>query len=121
MESLQKTQLKITKNETNNVALTFSEENVSDLENSKLSKIDHLPKKLPTPIKSERLRVYLSGYNTILKNYLLSGFKFGFRLDNTKFTPSDNDKTLKSARILPDMISTKLEKEIRLGRIQGLF
>ena len=85
------------------------------------SNVNKLSLKLPTPVKPDRLEVYLCGYNYLLKKYLLSGFRNGFRLDNTKFTPSDNDKTLKSARIQPDMIDNKLDKEIKLGRIQGPF
>ena len=76
---------------------------------------------LPTPIKPYRLEVYLNGYNNWLKNYLLSGFTKGFRLDNIKFTAYDNDKTLNSARILPNKIKEKLDKEISLGRIVGPF
>ena len=80
-----------------------------------------MSKDLPTPVRADRLSWYLKGYDTYLKNYLIKGFSEGFRLNNFSSTPSDNDKVLKSALSLPDIVNAKLSKEIDQGRIIGPF
>ena len=76
---------------------------------------------LPTPIKANRLKWYLKGYDTHLSNYLLQGFSQGFKLNNFSSTPTDSDKVLKSASSNPDVVNVKLEKELKLGRLIGPF
>ena len=67
------------------------------------------------------LDLYLQGYDENKRKYLVNGFKYGFRLHNYKFTHSDNDKTLASANIHPQIVSNKLQKEKQAGRIMGPF
>ena len=74
---------------------------------------------LPSPIKSERLDLYLNGYDRLKRKYLVDGFKLGFRLNNFSFQHSDNDKILKSALNFPDIVDVKLQKESAAGRILG--
>ena len=76
---------------------------------------------LPTPIKVDRLKWHLLGYDTHSSNYLIDGFSKGFKLNNFSFTPTDNDKVLKSALENPIIVNDKLKKEIQLGRIIGPF
>ena len=63
----------------------------------------------------------MSGYNVGLKDYLVSGFSQGFRLNNFEFTPATQVKNLKSAYEHPDIVIDKLSKEIYTGRLAGPF
>ena len=97
-------------------------ENVGLVQNKSLNNITAKTSnliKLPSPIKADRLDLYLNGYDFLKRKYLVDGFKFGFRLNNYSFNHSDNDKTLKSALNLPDIVDTKLKKESSAGRILG--
>ena len=76
---------------------------------------------LPTPIKANRLAWYLTSYDADAKQYLINGFNHGFSLNNVSFTPSDNDKVLRSATLNPEVVQVKLQKEINQGRIIGPF
>ena len=76
---------------------------------------------MPSPIKYDRLDLYLNGYNWVKRKYLVDGFKHGFRLNNFSFQHSDNDKTLKSTLLYPDIVDVKLKKESVAGRILGPF
>ena len=67
----------------------------------------------------DKLDKLIKGY--IFDEYLVSGFKYGFRLGYEgprQFRTSDN---LQAARDLPDIISKNLQKEVKLGRIKGPF
>ena len=74
-----------------------------------------------TPVKADCLEVLLNGYSFPLKNYLLQGFNFGFRVhfegERRVFVPPN----LKSALAQPDIVREKLKKEITAGRIAGPF
>ena len=90
-------------------------ENVGLVQNKSLNNITAKTSnliKLPSPIKADRLDLYLNGYDFLKRKYLVDGFRFGFRLKNYSFNHSDNDKTLKSALNLPDIVDTKLKKRI---------
>ena len=76
---------------------------------------------LPTPVKHNKLDLYLNGYNIKLRNYLVQGFAKGFSLQNNSFTSNDSDKTLASARLKPEIVDKKLMKELQSGRIEGPF
>ena len=56
-----------------------------------------------------------------MTNYLTSGFKNGFTISNTKFTPTQPPRNLKSSYEHPDIVTNKLKKERDLGRISGPF
>ena len=75
--------------------------------------------KMPTPIKADKLDLYLNGYDSYLRNYLVCGFKKGFRLNSFSWTHSDNNKVLTSATQHPDIVDSKLLKEAKAGRILG--
>lgn len=77
--------------------------------------------KLPTPINVDRLAYYLQGYNAAQTRTLLTGFSQGFKLEFAGKVRNSSYKNLKSAIELPDIIDSKLEKEITLGRIVGPF
>ena len=79
------------------------------------------PNLLPTPIKHNRLDLYLNGYNFQLRKYLVQGFSKGFSLHNATFTSNDSDKVLSSAKLRPEVVDKKLGKEIQAGRIEGPF
>ena len=74
-----------------------------------------------TPVKADCLEVLLNGYSFPLKNYLLQGFNFGFRVhfegERRGFVPPN----LKSDLAQPDIVREKLKKEITAGRIAGPF
>lgn len=74
-----------------------------------------------TPVKADRLEGLLNGYPFPLKDYLLRGFNFGFRVhfegERRVFAPPN----LKSALAQPDIVRDKLNKEITAGRIAGPF
>jgi len=83
-----------------------------------------LPRRTPqpmTPVKADRLEGLLNGYPFPLKDYLLRGFNFGFRVhfegERRVFAPPN----LKSALAQPDIVRDKLNKEITAGRIAGPF
>ena len=76
---------------------------------------------LPTPVKYSKLDMYLNGYNKVFRNYLVSGFKNGFSLQNESFTSNDSDKVLSSAKLRPDIVDKKLHKELLSGRLSGPF
>ena len=69
-----------------------------------------LSRPLSTPIKVDKLQLYLEGYPARSKQYLLDGFSFGF-----------SSKNLISAITNPTAVDAKLDKEIDLGRIVGPF
>ena len=65
--------------------------------------------------------LYLNGYNYALRRYLVQGFANGFSLQNIKYTTNDSDKTLSSARIRPDIVDKKIDKELKANRVAGPF
>ena len=76
---------------------------------------------LPTPVKHNRLDLYLNGYDIVLRRYLVNGFKNGFSINNTNYTTNNSDKVLSSAKLKPDIVNKKLGKEMKSGRIEGPF
>ena len=60
-------------------------------------------------------------YDRQAANYLVQGFTFGFKLNNCKFTPNLEVKNLLSASKHPEIIETKLNKELIEGRLAGPF
>ena len=72
-----------------------------------------------TPVSSDRLYFYLNGYPDLMRSTLVSGFKFGFRINNYKFHHLDADLNSKSACLAPQVVDKKIGKECDLGRILG--
>ena len=76
---------------------------------------------LSTPIKVDKLQLYLEGYPARSKQYLLDGFSFGFSIDYVGPRQNFSSKNLISAITYPTAVDAKLDKEIDLGRIVGPF
>jgi hypothetical protein len=82
----------------------------------------HLPvSPLPTPIRYDRLAVFLDGYPIEKLNYLISGFKFGFSLHFEGLKHSFEANNLSSCSDHPDAVDKKLAKELDAQRLAGPF
>lgn len=86
---------------------------------------NHAPEKqtttvnLPTPVKIAPLSKLLHGYSDA--DYLIDGFSHGFKIDfEGTEQPLDSHNSM-SALHNPEVVSEKLDKEIKLGRISGPF
>ena len=74
---------------------------------------------LPTPVQPDALKQQLHGYREDLLITLLNGFTFGFRLGyEGSHHHSSNHKSVRENR---DIVETKLQKELDLGRIHSPF
>ena len=56
-----------------------------------------------------------------MTSYLVHGFTFGFFVGNTVSYPNISVKNLRSCFLAPQVVSSKLGKELELGRIAGPF
>ena len=74
---------------------------------------------LPTPVKVERLALYLEAYKDSLYHQLLSGFLQGFRLHFEGPQIGQISNNLLSATQHPEIVDNKLANEIQEGRIIG--
>lgn len=74
---------------------------------------------LPTPIDAEKLHVLLQGYDRSKAEYLVEGFRNGFRIGYNEERPGVLSPNLKSALQQPNLVTEKLAKEIREGRLAG--
>lgn len=74
-----------------------------------------------TPVKVDRLKFFLHGYDRALANYLIDGFRFGFRVNFVGERLAYESPNLKSAIDQPDLVQAKLSKECAAGRIVGPF
>ena len=79
------------------------------------------PPTLPTPVQPTKFTHYLQGYDHDLSQYIIQGFTYGFKLNNTQSYPQSPPKNLKSSYQLPHIVDAKLSKESSLGRIAGPF
>ena len=70
---------------------------------------------LVTPVRVERFEQLLAGYDRTLKQYLINGFRFGFRINFIGEITSFEALNLKSALQNPDILFSKLDA----GRIAG--
>lgn len=76
---------------------------------------------LVTPLRVDRFEQLLAGYDQALKQYLINGFRFGFRINFTGEITSFEAPNLKSALQNPDTLFSKLSKDLDAGRIAGPF
>lgn len=75
-----------------------------------------------TPIKVDRLEFFLQqGYDPVFRQYLVDGFRFGFRINFVGERLAYESSNLKSALTQPNITMTKLSKECDAGRIVGPF
>ena len=74
-----------------------------------------------TPVNVDRHEFLLQGYNPVLGNYLVGGFRCGFRINFVGEQCALNCPNLRSALDLPGVTSAKLQKECDAGRIVGPF
>lgn len=74
-----------------------------------------------TPINIPNLERELQSYPSSDKTDIIQGFKFGFPLHYTGQRQFRMSKNLKSANKYPEVVRTKIEKELSEGRIGGPF
>ena len=68
------------------------------------------PPLLPTPVRVNRLAIYLTGYENKLQKNLIDGFKFGFRLHFQGTYKASCAKNLISAMQHPEVVDSMLIK-----------
>ena len=76
---------------------------------------------MPTPVNPDRLDKMLEGYDERSRKFLVSGFREGFRLGFQGIDINQRCQNLKSAESELDILMSKLDAEIQLGRIAGPF
>lgn len=76
---------------------------------------------LPTPIKVDVLQNYLSGYQRDERDFLIKGFREGFKLGHVGGCLPASAPNLLSAREHPTVVERKLAKELSFNRIAGPF
>ena len=74
-----------------------------------------------TPVIVDRLEFLLDGYDIILKQSLVDGFCYGFRVNFVGERISSESPNLKSALERSDITSAKLRKECDAERVVGPF
>lgn len=77
--------------------------------------------KLPTPVQWSKLQQWLKGYDKAESDYLISGFKHGFRLGFTGPRTTQNSPNLPSALSNNKIVNEKIKSELAAGRIAGPF
>ena len=87
----------------------------------KCSKAIHTQNNVPTPVKVDRLKFLLSGYDPSIAEKLVSGFQNGFQIHFQGQRFSRSSHNLQSALENMPVVDIKLEKEILAGRIAGPF
>ena len=87
----------------------------------KHSKATHTQNNVPTPVRVDRLKFLLSGYDPSIADRLVSGFQNGFQLHFQGQRLSRSSHNLQSAFENMSVVNNKLEKEILAGRIAGPF
>ena len=76
---------------------------------------------LPTPVNVKRLKKLLYGYNRKDKNFLIQGFKKGFKIGTNEIPPDPSVKNSKSLDKDIDYAREKIAKEVKAGRMAGPY
>lgn len=75
-----------------------------------------------TPIKQNVLKVWLNQYpDQVTAEFIKQGFREGFKIEYQGLREEREAKNHKSAINNPEIVSKKLEKEVKLGRVAGPF
>ena len=74
-----------------------------------------------TPVQVYRLNFFLSDYHPPLPQFLVYGFSHGFRIGFVGEQRASQSPNLKSAIEQPQVVWSKLPKELEAGRIRGPF
>ena len=74
-----------------------------------------------TPVKVDRLNFFLTGFHPPLRQFLVNGFSYGFRVGFVGNRRAFQSPNLKSALEQPQAVRSKLLKELEAGRIRGPF
>ena len=79
--------------------------------------------RLPTPVKPDKLLQLLKtcNYNTQLTEYLVNGFRYGFKIGNDAPTKDIHANNTKNVNTHKDIVQSKLQVELDAGRIMGPF
>ena len=85
-----------------------------------LSQLHHIINSPPvTPVKVSTLSPLLQQYDPRLKQFLIDGFSFGFRVGFVGKSRLRLASNLRSAKEHPNILAAKLENELPAGRIVG--
>ena len=81
-----------------------------------------MPGQVPTVVNKHRLDSFLAGYSKTLRDNLVQGFTTGFLIPSS-YVPEETSTYTnhRSALDHPLIVSAKIDKELRLGRIAGPF
>ena len=79
------------------------------------------PQRLPTPVNSDRLFFFLSGYDPSIVEVLVKGFTRGFPLHYEGSPSSFHTSNLLSAIQNPAAVDAKITKELEAHRLAGPF
>ena len=75
----------------------------------------------PTPVNAACLERWLDGYREDDKEFLVDGFKNGFRVGFEGTTNNTVPQNLKSALEMPELVTAHIQKELDAGRLAGPF
>ena len=87
--------------------------------NTNLPELQQHHSQLPTPVKWEMLQYWLTEYPKDKADFLISGFKYGFKLCYEGPRGSQTSPNLKSALDKPDIVREKIAAELHAGHISG--
>ena len=108
-----------------NVAHPTLPHNVPLVNNTKETPLRPAPQlqrhKPVTPVKVDRLYFFLTGYHPPLRQFLVNGFSYGFRVGFVGKRRAAQSPNLKSAFEQPQAVRNKLLKDLEAGRIRGPF
>ena len=74
-----------------------------------------------TPIKPEKLKQWLQGYDKEKTKFLYEGFSLGFKIPFDGQEEALFSKNLKSANTNLEILKEKIQKEVEAGRVVGPF
>ena len=74
-----------------------------------------------TPIKPDMFKQYLVGYDPHKTEFLIEGFKYGFKIPFEGEHKFNFNKNLKSAIENSQILKEKINKEVVAGRVEGPF